>query len=54
MENPFVTVDPSVGVEEILSIMSSGHPAVLVVDEEKLVGIITKIDILSSTIRFEE
>jgi predicted transcriptional regulator len=54
MENPFVTVEPSVGVDEVLSIMSSGHPAVLVVDEEKLVGIITKIDILSSTIRFEE
>jgi predicted transcriptional regulator len=54
MEEPFITVNPSMGVDEVLSIMSSGHPAVLVIDNKKLVGIITKIDVLSSTIRFDE
>ncbi len=54
MENPFITVNPSMGIDEVLSIMSSGHPAVLVIDKETLIGIITKIDVLSSTIRFDE
>ena len=54
MENPFITVNPSMGIDEVLSIMSSGHPAVLVIDKGTLIGIITKIDVLSSTIRFDE
>ena len=54
MENPFITVNLSIGVDEVLSIMSSGHPAVLVIDNGILVGIITKIDVLSSTIRVDE
>jgi len=54
MENPFITVNPSMGIDEVLSIMSSGHSAVSVIDKGTLVGIITKIDVLSSTIRFDE
>jgi predicted transcriptional regulator len=54
MENPFITVNPSMGIDEVLSIMSSGHSAVSVIDKGILVGIITKIDVLSSTIRFDE
>ncbi|MCK5403074.1 CBS domain-containing protein [Candidatus Bathyarchaeota archaeon] len=54
MENPFITINPSMGIDEVLSIMSSGHPAVLVIDRGTLVGIITKIDVLASTIRFDE
>ena len=54
MENPFITVNPSMGIDEVLSIMSSGHPAVLVINKGTLIGIITKIDVLSSTIRFNE
>ena len=54
MENPFITVNPSMGIDEVLSIMSSGHPAVLVMDKGTLIGIITKIDVLYSTIRFDE
>lgn len=54
MENPFITINPSMGIDEVLSIMSSGHPAVLVIDKGTLVGIITKIDVLASTIRFDE
>lgn len=54
MENPFITVNPSMGIDEVLSIMSSGHPTVAVIDKGTLVGIITKIDVLSSTIHFDE
>ena len=54
MENPFITVNTSMVIDEVLSIMSSGHPAVLVIDKGTLVGIITKIDVLSSTIRFDK
>jgi predicted transcriptional regulator len=54
MEEPFTTVNPSMRVEEVLRFLSSGHPAVLVTDRGSVEGIITKIDVLSSTLRFEE
>ena len=47
-------MNPSMNVDEVLRILSSGHPAVLVVDKGVLEGIITKIDVLFSTFRFEE
>jgi len=54
MEEPFITVSPSMSVDEILTILSSGHSAVLVVDRGALEGIITKIDVLSSTVHFKD
>ena len=54
METPFITVNASTDVDEVLSIISSGHSAVLVLEKGRLIGIITKIDVLYSTIRFDE
>jgi predicted transcriptional regulator len=54
MEEPFTTVKPSMRVEDVLKFLTAGHHALLVTDRGKLEGIITKIDVLSSTIRFEE
>jgi predicted transcriptional regulator len=50
MEKPFATVLPTTSLESILELLGHGHPAVLVVDDGKLVGIITKIDIISAKI----
>jgi predicted transcriptional regulator len=50
MEKPFATVLPTTSLESILELFGHGHPAVLVVDDGKLVGIITKIDIISAKI----
>lgn len=50
MEDRFTMVRPSSNFEDVLVILSRGHPAVLVTDKDKIVGIITKIDVLSSTI----
>ncbi len=50
MEDRFMIVNPSSNFEGVLVILSRGYPAVLVMDKDKLVGIITKIDVLSSTI----
>lgn len=53
MEAPFVTVDPTAGLNEILTLLGEGHPAVLVLDEGILVGIITKIDAVAALIKSE-
>jgi predicted transcriptional regulator len=53
MDPPFITINPSTEIDEIMSIISSGHSAVLVTDNGGVVGIITKIDVLSSTIRLD-
>lgn len=50
MEDRFTMVRPSSNFEDVLVILSRGYPAVLVTDKDKIVGIITKIDVLSSTI----
>jgi len=47
MEKPFQTVSPSESIERIVSLLSSGEPALLVMDDRVLLGIITKIDVLS-------
>lgn len=51
MEAPFVAVDPSAGLNEILTLLGQGHPAVLVLDEGNLVGIITKIDAVATLVK---
>lgn len=50
MENRFATVDPSTPISDVVYLLSQGEPAVLVVNNDRLVGIITKIDAISSAI----
>jgi predicted transcriptional regulator len=46
METGFSTVNPSTELENILTLLSKNNSAVLVVDVGKVVGIITKIDVI--------
>ena len=48
MEEPFTMVAPSTSIDEVLTLFTHEKPAVLVVDKGKLVGIITKIDVITS------
>ena len=48
MEDAFPIVTPSASIGEVLSLFSYGKPAILVVDKGKIVGIITKIDVITS------
>jgi len=48
MEEPFPTVSLNTSFDEVLALFTHEKPAVLVVDKGKLVGIITKIDIITS------
>lgn len=52
MESRFAMVSSSTPMSDVVYHLSQGEPAVLVVDNDKLVGIITKIDAISSTIDF--
>ncbi len=49
MELPFPTIDIKESVDSALSEIASGVEAILVYDEERPVGIITKIDIIAFT-----
>ncbi|MDQ1278881.1 MAG: hypothetical protein QG670_141 [Thermoproteota archaeon] len=53
MGERFKTVDPITNISDILILLSLGEPAILVLEHEKIIGIITKIDVLSSIIHFE-
>lgn len=53
MEKKFATVNPSTPIDDVVYLLSQGEPAVLVVDDDKLVGIITKIDAISSAINLK-
>lgn len=46
MDESLPVVPPSTGVDEVSELMSRGYPAVLVVDKGKMVGIVTKIDLI--------
>ena len=48
MENSFPIVSLSAEIEEVLGFLSHDQPAILVMDKGLLIGIITKIDIISS------
>lgn len=50
MEKRFATVSPTTPVDDVVLLFSQGEPAVLVFDDSKLIGIITKIDAISSAI----
>lgn len=52
MENRFTTVSSSTLISDVIDHLSEGEIAVLVVDNDKLVGIITKIDVISSAVNF--
>lgn len=47
MEEAFPSVSPSTKVEIIHQLLARGHPAVLVTDKGAIVGIVTKIDLIS-------
>lgn len=47
MDEGLAVVPPSTGVEEAYELLSRGYPAVLVVDKGKIVGIVTKIDLIT-------
>lgn len=49
----FESVDSTTNIMDVLNLLSSGEPAILVLNQDKIVGIITKIDVLSSIIRLE-
>ena len=51
MDKPFLTISQSESVEKIVSLLASGEPALLVVENGKLLGIITKIDVLCARIQ---
>ncbi|MEM1657789.1 MAG: CBS domain-containing protein, partial [Candidatus Jordarchaeales archaeon] len=48
MEESFPTVNPLTSIEVVHHLIVSGNPAVLVVDKGEVVGIITKIDLISA------
>lgn len=48
MDKPFPTVSPHEEINKVVSILSSGEPALLVVEDGLPVGIITKIDVLAA------
>lgn len=41
------TVDPKANVEDVYKLIKEGHPAILVEQEGNILGIITKIDLIS-------
>ncbi|MFX1566718.1 MAG: CBS domain-containing protein [Promethearchaeota archaeon] len=49
MEPPFPTIDIRDNVDSVFSRIASGIEAVLVLDEDRPVGIITKIDVIAFT-----
>jgi len=54
MEEPFAMINESTGLNDVLTILGQGHPAVLVLNEAgNLTGIITKIDAISALIKSE-
>ena len=48
MDKPFATVEPDMEVDTVVSLFSQGNSAILVMEKGKIIGIVTKIDILSS------
>ena len=49
MEEPLPSVNPKADIEDVIKLLISGYPAVLVIDKGKVVGIITKIDVIAKT-----
>lgn len=53
MEGPFPEVAPNTPIHEILQIFLRGVPAVLVVENGKILGIIAKIDLITTLLGME-
>lgn len=47
MDEPFITVEPNITIDSVVDLLLEGHPAILVIDQKGIAGIITKIDVLS-------
>jgi len=54
MDKKFRTVNPEAPIEEVVNLFSQGEPAILVAENNKILGIITKIDAISSTSEFKK
>jgi predicted transcriptional regulator len=48
MEECFPIVGPTASIDDVLALFTRDKPAVLVMDRGKIVGIITKIDVISA------
>ncbi|MBS7610673.1 CBS domain-containing protein [Candidatus Bathyarchaeota archaeon] len=53
MEGPFPEIAPNTPVHEILQIFLKGAPAVLVIENSKILGIIAKIDLITTFLNVE-
>lgn len=53
MENSFPQVSPNTPVHELLRIFSQGVPAVLVMRDHEILGIIAKIDLITTLLKLE-
>lgn len=51
MDTPFATVESDIDIDVVVNLLQKGNPAVLVMDMRRIVGIITKIDVLSPTVQ---
>ena len=47
MDEPFITIDPNITVDAVTDLLLKGNPAIIVLEQKKIIGIITKIDVLS-------
>jgi predicted transcriptional regulator len=47
MDEPFITVEPNITVDSVVNLLLKGNPAIIVLEQKKIIGIITKIDVLS-------
>lgn len=50
MDEPFITVEPNITVDAVVDLLLKGNPAIIVLEQKKIIGIITKIDVLSPLI----
>ena len=44
---PFTTIEPNITVDAVVDLLLKGNPALIVLEQKKIIGIITKIDVLS-------
>jgi predicted transcriptional regulator len=47
MDEPFITVEPNITVDTVADLLLKGNPAIIVLEQNKIIGIITKIDVLT-------
>jgi len=50
MDEPFITVEPNITVDTVVDLLLKSNPAIIVLEQKKIIGIITKIDVLSPLI----